>query len=126
MMTLGNMRQQGVRSLSMTAIKKHMTAIAVMLWAVSATAKPVDLICMVPQATFYFTVTFDEEKGSVLFEGLPTIKAVIEQNRIVFTMMGRDDSYGYVIDRLTGAMIVLNQRTGTSQNSSCKMAKKAF
>jgi hypothetical protein len=100
--------------------------IAVILGLAPAAAKPVDLMCLVPQASFYVTITFDEETGTVLFEGFPATKVFIEQNRIVFTMMGRDDSFGYVIDRLTGAMIVLNQRTGTSQNSSCKIAKKAF
>jgi hypothetical protein len=74
----------------------------------------------------YFTLTFDEETGHVLFEGLPTTKESIDEKRIVFTMQERDDSFGYVIDRMTGAMFVMNQRTGTSQNSSCKIAKKAF
>ena len=83
-------------------------------------------MCMVPQTSMYFTVTFDEETGRVSFEGLPTTKEVIDQNKIVFTMPGRDDSYGYVIDRLTGAMLVVNQRTGTTQKSSCKIAKKVF
>jgi hypothetical protein len=101
-------------------------AITVSLWLTSATAKPVDLMCAVPQTSMYFTVTFDEETGQVLFEGLPTTKEVIEKNRIIFTMAGRDDSFGYMIDRLTGAMLVVNQRTGTTQNSSCKIAKKAF
>ena len=100
--------------------------ILVIVWMAPAIAKPVDLICTVPQTSMYFTVTFDDETGRVLFEGLPTTKEVIERNRIVFTMPGRSDSYGYVIDRLTGAMIVVNQRTGTSQNSSCKIAKKHF
>jgi hypothetical protein len=102
------------------------TIFAVLLYALPAIARPVDLICLVPQTSMYFTVTFDEETGHVLFEGLTTTKEAIDQKRIAFSMQGRDDPYGYVIDRSTGAMIVVNQRTGTSQTSSCKLAKKAF
>jgi hypothetical protein len=101
-------------------------SIPAVLLASSASAKPVDLMCLAPQSSMYFTLTFDEETGHVLFEGLPTTKESIDEKRIVFTMQERDDSFGYVIDRMTGAMFVMNQRTGTSQNSSCKIAKKAF
>jgi hypothetical protein len=86
--------------------------LAVLLWMPFAMSKPIELICAAPQSSMYFTVTFDEETGHVLFEGLPTTKEVIDQNKIVFTMAGRDDFYGYVIDRLTGSMLVVNQRTG--------------
>jgi hypothetical protein len=89
------------------------TTIAALLYALPALARPVDLICLVPATSMYFTVTFDEETGHVLFEGLPTTKEVIDQKRIAFSMQGRDAPYGYIID-------------GTSQTSSCKLAKKAF
>lgn len=100
--------------------------ISAVLLASTASARPIDLICLAPQSSMYFTVTFDEETGNVLFEGIPTTKESIDEKRIVFTMQGRDDSFGYVIDRMTGAVLIMNQKTGTSQNSSCKIAKKAF
>ena len=62
------------KELKARAVPYIAAAIAVPLWLPSATAKPVDLMCMVPQTSMYFTVTFDEETGRVSFEGLPTIR----------------------------------------------------
>ena len=115
-----------LRKRTKTTVIPYAMIIAMALSVIPAEAKPVALHCIAPQSSLYFTVTFDEGTGVVLFEGLSTISSSIHRDRIIFTMEGRDVNYGYMIDRMTGAMLVIDQKTGISQNSSCKPVKPLF